>query len=225
MSRPTYAKTFNNFEGNGGSSSDSLLRQGWREQELAPVEENYIYISHLDEGYKFWRIPVTPEEISENMESNFGSTNALGRSAPVFTYSHSGPRTMTVNLTIPRDMMDDLNQTWSNSKLGYGEDYSDNLIKAIQAISLPKYNLSNKAVEPPLVAIRFGNDIFIKGVVSGGVSLTHKGPILSNNKRAVVDISFTVSEVDPYDSTTVFTNGSFRGVVATLRDGMGLNGK
>jgi adenylate cyclase class IV len=90
---------------------------------------------------------------------------------------------------------------------------------------VPKYNLNNKAVEPPLVAVRFDNDVFIKGVVNGSIGVVYKGPILANNKRALVDISFTVSEVDPFDASTVFTNGAFRGVVRTLKDGMGLNSK
>lgn len=187
------------------------------------IEDNYIYISHLDEGYKFWKIPVTPDEITDTMESSFQPTHALGRSAPVFTYSNSGPRTMSININLHRDLMDDINIGSSNSKLGEGEDYVDNLIKALQSISVPRYNLNNKAVEPPLVAIRLSDEIFIKGVVSGGVSVTHRLPILSNNKYAQISISFTISEVDPYDATTVFTNGSFRGVVATLRDNMGLN--
>lgn len=203
----------------------TILERGWSVNELAPFEDNYIYISHLDNDYKFWRIPVTPEEISESMESNFGSTTALGRSAPVFTYSHSGPRSMSITINLHRDMMDDINQGWSNSKLGYGEDYVDNLIKAIQAISVPKYNLSNKAVEPPLIAIRLSNEIFIKGVVNGSVGVTHKLPILSNNKYAQISLNFSINEVDPYDATTIFKNGSFRGVVATMKDRMGLNSK
>jgi hypothetical protein len=68
-----------------------------------------------------------------------------------------------------------------------------------------------------------GNTIFIKGVVSGGISVTHRGVILENNKYSEAEISFTISEVDPYDATTIFKNGSFRGVVATLRDKMGFN--
>lgn len=203
----------------------TILERGWSVSELAPFEDNYIYISHLDNDYKFWRIPVTPEEISESMESNFNSTTALGRSAPVFTYSHSGPRSMSITINLHRDMMDDINQGWSNAKLGYGEDYVDNLIRAIQAISVPRYNLSNKAVEPPLIAIRLSNEIFIKGVVSGSVGVTHKLPILSNNKYAQVSLNFSINEVDPYDATTVFKNGSFRGVVATMKDRMGLNSK
>lgn len=207
------------------TQDSAILERGWAETALAPFEDNYIYISHLDDKYQFWRIPVTPQEISENMESSFGSTSALGRSAPVFTYSSSGPRTMSITIDLHRDIMDDINQSWSNSKLGYGEDYVDNLIKALQAISVPKYNLNNKAVEPPLVAIRLSNEIFIKGVVNGGISVTHKLPILSNNKYARVSVSFTINEVDPYDATTVFRNGSFRGHVATMRNNMGFNSK
>jgi hypothetical protein len=85
---------------------------------------------------------------------------------------------------------------------------------------VPKYNLSNKAIEPPLVAVRLGREVFIKGVVTSSISVTYKKPILSNEKYAVLGISFTISEVDPYDSTTVFQNGSFRGLTATLRSGM-----
>jgi hypothetical protein len=92
--------------------------------------------------------------------------------------------------------------------------------KALQAIAVPKYNLSNKAIEPPLVAVRLGREVFIKGIVDGGVRVTYKKPILVDEKYAIVGISFTVSEVDPYDASTVFQNGSFRGLTATLRKGM-----
>lgn len=226
MGRASLQRTnLDSAPGNSSRNNDARAAAGYKASELAPIEDNYIYISHLDKNYRFWRIPSTPAELSDNFNSSFQSTTALGRSAPVFTYSNSGPRTVNISISLHRDLMDDMNQSWSNSKLGYGEDYIDNLIKALQSIAVPKYNLNNKAVEPPLVAVRFDNDVFIKGVVSGSIAVTYKGPILSNNKRALVDISFTVSEVDPFDASTVFTNGAFRGVVRTLRDGMGLNSK
>ena len=219
-------RVINNGSQSGLTYRDSqLAKTGYKHSELAPVEDNYIYISHLDKDYRFWRIPSTPAELSDNFNSSFQQATALGRSAPVFTYSNSGPRTVNISISLHRDLMDDLNKSWSNSTLGYGEDYIDNLIRALQSIAVPRYNLNNKAVEPPLVAVRFDNDIFIKGVVNGSIAVTYKGPILANNKRALVDISFTVSEVDPFDASTVFTNGAFRGVVRTLRDGMGLNSK
>lgn len=186
------------------------------------LPDNYLYISHLDEEFKFWQLPCTPETISDSMASTFNETSALGRSAPVFTYSKSGPRTVQISLKFHRDMMDALNVGVSNSDLKLGEDYVDNLIKALQAIAVPKYNLSNKAVEPPLVALRLSQEVFIKGVVTSAIGLEYALPILSNGKYAQVSLSFTISEVDPYDATTVFQNGSFRGVVKTLKDGMNI---
>jgi hypothetical protein len=166
-------------------------------------------------------LPGYPEKVTDQMQSSFQENSALGRSAPVYTFSNSGPRTVQINLSFHRDMFEDINRfLHPNDEAKTGEDLAEQFIHAVQAIAVPKYNLSNKAIEPPLVAIRLGREVFIKGIVSGGVSVTYGKPILSNEKYAIVDISFTVSEVDPYDASTVFKNGSFRGLTATLRNGM-----
>jgi len=183
------------------------------------LTDSYIYISHLDEGLQYWRIPTLPDSISDNMSVSFPSTPAMGRSAPVFTYSNSGPRTLQVAINLHRDMMNDINMNWSNAKLGYGEDYVDNFIHALMSIAVPKYNLNNKAIEPALVAARFGKECFIKGVVSGSVGVVYELPILENDRYASIKISFSISEVDPYDSKSIYTNGSFRGEVRTFREG------
>ena len=182
-----------------------------------PFPDNYLYISHLDDGLRFWRIPCWPDTISDSMSSTFQPTTALGRSAPVYTFSNAGPRTVQISIALHRDIMDDINVGVSNSELLLGEDYIDNLINALRAISVPKYNLSNKAVEPPLVALRLGREIFIKGVVTGAIGLDFQKPILANDRYAQVTLSLTISEVDPYDATTVYQNGGFRGVVQTFR--------
>lgn len=177
----------------------------------------YLYISHLDEGYQYWQLPGYPDEVTDHMESTFQATTALGRSAPVYTFSSAGPRTIAINLNFHRDMFEEMP---SNVVPKDGEDKAESFIHALQAIAVPKYNLSNKAIEPPLVAIRLGKEVFIKGVVTSGISITYGKPILVNEKYATLKVSFTVSEVDPYDSTTIFQNGSFRGLTATLRQGM-----
>ena len=156
------------------------------------------------------------------MASNFKENSALGRSAPVMTFGNAGPRTVNFSFKLHRDMMDDVNEGYSNSPLqGEGEDYIENLLHALQAIAVPKYNLNNKFIEPPMVAIRLGDELFIKGVVSQNIQVTYQKPILSNNKYAMMSLGLTITEVDPYDATTVYSNGSFRGVVQTLRHGMG----
>lgn len=177
----------------------------------------YLYISHLDEGFQYWQLPGYPDEVTDQMNSNFTQTTALGRSAPVYTFSNAGPRTIQISLNFHRDMFEEMP---SNVAPRDGEDKAESFIHALQAIAVPKYNLSNKAIEPPLVAVRLGREVFIKGVVTSGISITYKKPILSDEKYAGISISFTVSEVDPYDATTVYQNGSFRGLTATLRQGM-----
>lgn len=180
------------------------------------VPDNYIYISHLDKGHQFWWLPFYPDTISDSMQSDFQTSQALGRSAPVYTFSNSGPREVQIQLNMHRDFMNDVNMGRSNVILKNGEDYFESLLRALQSIAVPKYNLTNKAVEPPLVGLRISNQVFIKGVVTGGVAITYKKPILYNDKYAAAELSLKVSEVDPYDATSVYKNGSFRGEVSTF---------
>lgn len=185
------------------------------------LTNNYIYISHMDDGFKYWRLPTEPDSISDQMGSTFQATSALGRSAPIYTYSGSGPRSVQVTLNIHRDMMDDINMGNVTPTFRDGEDYIDSLIRALQAIALPRYTEQNNIVEPPIVAVRFGNEIFIRGIVDSGINVQYTKPILNNDKYAQVQVSFDIKEIDPYDAPTVFKNGSFRGLVATMRKGMG----
>jgi hypothetical protein len=185
------------------------------------LTNNYIYISHMDDGFKYWRLPTEPETLADQMPSTFQATSALGRSAPIFTYSGSGPRTVQIALDIHRDMMDDINMGNVSPTFATGDDYIDSLVKALQAISLPRYTEKNNIVEPPIVAVRFGNEVFVRGIVDSGVSVSYQRPILSNDKYARVSVSFDIKEIDPYDAPTMFKNGSFRGLVATMKKGMG----
>ena len=177
---------------------------------------NYIYLYHTD---KFIIIPEYPESITDNMGSSFNQTTALSRSAPVFTYANSGPRSVTFSLELHRDMVNDLNITAGNTNLksnvvSQTDDYVDILIKELQSIALPRYNVNNRAVVPPRVAVRFGNELFISGVVTSTITCTYGKPILSNGKYAKVSIGFTISEYDPYDATLVSQLGSFRGITS-----------
>lgn len=187
------------------------------------LPECYIYLYHTDE---YFILPQYPSTIADTLESNFSSQNALARTAPVFSYNNSGPRSIDCTLELHRDMMNDINSIGSNVKFNsgsdiiyeIGDDYIDVLIKKLQSIALPRYSSENKLVDPPQVAIRFGDDVFIKGVVaSGGVSVTYELPLLRNNKYAQVKISFRVSETQPYDADSVGLLGSYRGLSSSLK--------
>lgn len=177
--------------------------------------DNYLYMYHID---KFVLLPTYPEELSDQLAASFNSTSPLSRSAPVFTYSYSGPRTIQVSLALHRDMMTQINYGTSNLTdiIELGDDYIDTLVKQLQAIALPKYSNTTKMVDPPMIAVRFGQEIYIKGIVNGGITVRYHGPIGEDNKYKQVDVSFTVSEVDPYDADTILSVGSFRGLNKTL---------
>lgn len=192
------------------------------------LPENYIYLYHTDE---YFILPQYPEQISDSQSSTFASQNALARTSPIYSYSYSGPRTVQVSLQLHRDMMNDVNTTGSNVKIkgadnsiitSITDDYVDILIKKLQAIALPRYDSGNKSVDPPRVAVRFGDEIFIKGVVQGGVTTTYSGPLLSDNKRAIVGINFTVYETSPFDAESVGQLGSFRDVTSGLKNKLGV---
>ena len=175
--------------------------------------ENYIYLYHLD---KFVIIPTYPDSFQDSLKSSFAQNTPLSRSAPIFSYQNSGPRDVQINLSLHRDMMQMMNYKRSNLNVEIGDDYVDTIIKQLQACALPSYKIAAKMVNPPSVAVRFGNEIFIKGIINGGVTVTYKTPLLENNKYALVDISFTVTETDPYDAETVANLGSFRGLNSTI---------
>lgn len=175
--------------------------------------ENYIYMYHVKQ---FIVIPTYPDSLSDSLDVNFNPSTLMSRSAPIYSYSNSGPRQVSVSLQLHRDLMTSVNKDVSNIPVTVNEDYVDVLIKQIQAIALPVYNATEKIVDPPQVAVRFGNDIFIKGIVQGAVSVDYETPILEGNKYAQVKLQFTVVEVDPYDAPQVMSSGSFRGFDASL---------
>lgn len=173
--------------------------------------DNYIYLYHTD---TLIAIPTYPDQIQDSMSAQFSQTSPLSRSAPIYSYVNSGPRTFQVTLNLHRDMMNSINV--AASKLNVpdieSEDYVDIMLNQLSASVLPKYAASEKMVDPPIVAVRFGADFFCKGVISGAISKDYSGPILRNDKYALITVSFTLCEIDPYDAEFVMTAGGFRGL-------------
>ena len=220
--------------------------------------DNYIYVYHTS---TLIILPTFPETITDQVNTSYSPTNIMGRSAPIYSYSNSGPRTIDVSLKLHRDMMNEINtSSYSTSNVNTGmmmfhndqeiqkklqrKDYVDIMIRELQAIAFPNYQTAEKMVNPPLVAVRFGDEIFCKGIVEGGVQVSYSGPIIANplynekgepeyekiilngieqnrrkvgkGKYALVDVSFRVHEIDPYSADIIAQVGSFRGIDRTL---------
>lgn len=180
--------------------------------------DNYVYLYHTD---TLIALPMYPDSIQDGTDISYSAQHPLSRSAPIYSFQHSGPRSFQVTLPLHRDMMNQINTAASNLGVpNMGEDdYVDIMIKQLQSMAYPTYGEAEKMISPPMVAVRFGNDIFCKGVVTGSVGIVYSGPILVTNKYALVTVSFTISEVDPYDAITVMNVGGFRGLRTTLSGG------
>lgn len=189
--------------------------------------ENYVYIYQLN---KYVIIPTFPDQIADKLGSTFSSTNILSRTAPIYSYSNSGPRTIQFDIALHRDLMTQINYRNKAflADVELGDDYVDTLIRYLQAMALPSYKVSQvtsavsqgKIVNPPVVAVRFGNEVFIKGIVNGDVAVTYSGPIGKDNKYQQVAISFSVTETDPQDANSIVKWGSFRGLETVLTKGL-----
>lgn len=183
---------------------------------------NFIYLFHTDE---WLLLPEYPDSVSDSLSSNFQQTSALSRTAPYFTWSNSGPRRVQIQLNLHRDMLYDLNFNISNFRINVDEDYVDVLVRKLQAIALPRYDASSKGVVPPMVALRLGKEIFIKGVVVGNVAIVYQKPIRDDDKYAQVTLNFEVYETDAFDATSVARQGSFRGITRVFEEGLFTSGR
>ncbi|MCM1323007.1 MAG: hypothetical protein NC218_02375 [Acetobacter sp.] len=188
----------------------------------------YIYIYHL--GLKF-DLPVLPETITDSLSLDFQQQAVIGRSAPHITFTSAGPRKVNVNLKLHRQLFAIENQQIDNqTDKGYimmpdpvsgkqtkvdAVDAADVLINALLALSVPKYLDGVKAIVPPSVLVRYGNEAWVRGV-PGGVTKTSSGPWLKNGKQAEVQISFDVTETAPFSAQYTAQHGMARGLSTTL---------
>lgn len=191
---------------------------------LMPDPECYIFLHHVKnikgtDGVLIL-LPSYADGVNDTISAHFSENTPLSRSSPIYSYTGSGPRSLQVAFDLHRDMMWQLNYQQSNLPINNtdGDDYVDIMAREIQAAALPSYSVTEKMVNPPLVSLKLGNDIFIKGVVTSGVGVTYGYPILANKKYATVKITFNIAEVVPYSADDVIRMGSYRGLSTTLGD-------
>lgn len=168
--------------------------------------DNYIYFHHLG---KTITIPVDPESVADSMSANWASSTPLSRSAPIYSYQNSGPRSVQFSFKLHRDLVKQFNPDW-------GEDPVDELITNLEACVLPTYKETGKIVNPPVISVKLRDEIYIKGTISS-VSKNFQLPIIyyanatnPGYKYAVVDINFSVNEVTPQDASIISSYGGFR---------------
>lgn len=188
----------------------------------------YIYIYHL--GLRF-DLPVLPDQITDTLSIHFEEVQVLGRSAPHITFGSAGPRSVNANIKLHRQLFALENaEINEQTKKGYvmmpnpvtgvrekvlADDAADLLINALLSLSVPKYLDGAKAIVPPSLLLRYGNEMCIRGVPEG-VTKTSSGPWLKNGKQAEVTIAFNIKEVEPSSAQHTAQYGMMRGLSTTL---------
>lgn len=163
--------------------------------------DNYVIFHHTG---KRIIIPVDPETIADNMGASFASSTPLSRSAPIFSYQNSGPRSVQVSFTLHRDLCNQFNPG--------AEDSVEELITNLDQMVLPDYNAAGKIVNPPVVSLKIRDEVFIKGIVRN-VSHTYNIPIIKYGdkfKYAVVSLQFSIEEITPFSASIIPKVGQFR---------------
>ena len=186
--------------------------------------DSYIYIYHL--GLKF-NLPTLPDSLTDTMPIDFSTQPVLARSAPQVSWSSAGPRSTQITIPIHRHIfamendfktflpLDKLQQYGVDPESVKKYDAADLLINALISLSLPKYSDAEKAITPPTVLVRYGNEFCIRGVPSS-VTKTSTGPWLKSGKMAMVNLQFTITEVEPYSAEYALQAGSLRGISTDL---------
>ena len=110
--------------------------------------DNYLFLYHTK---TLIALPLFPDTIQDSMVTTYTPNTPMSRSAPIYSYSSSGPRSLSVELPLHRDMMNSINidnKSMFSAKIDSlsSDDYVDIMINQLQSMALPKYASSEKMV-------------------------------------------------------------------------------
>lgn len=162
-------------------------------------------------------LPMTPPQVSDSNSANYAQQTILSRSAPVYSYISTGPRTISVSIKVHREMMD--NMDYSSYNLGSADYKSLDTIRkergslevltdCLQLIVTPTYTNSTMVI-PPKITLKLEN-LKITGIVRS-LQSTWELPVV-NDEYSVVTHNLSIEEIDPYDSSSILRLGGYRGL-------------
>ena len=124
-------------------------------------------------------IPCYPKSVSDSLQVQFNSDSLFTSTEPYFVFHHSGPRTIQVGFQFHREMR------------GIDNDgYIDTIVNALKASVYPV----NDGWMGSEIILIVGNDVYIRGIISGSVGVSYSGPII-DGKYNVIDVNFSIEEV------------------------------
>lgn len=134
--------------------------------------------------------PVTPQNISENINANFTQQDIVGASVPRIVYTSTAAKTISLSL---QNLTEDYVASGFKSLLSY--------VRALQALTYPTYS-SSGVVNPPNMTLVLGNrsmSVVCTNVSVSWGSLVREQNILSCN----IDLSFLRVRDEVPGATTI----------------------
>ena len=146
-----------------------------------------------------FNMPCYPTSLSDSASVTYSPHTIFGTTQPYMNYVNSGPRTVSASFSLHREMCGESPATLM------GTSKVDNIIKAIEASMYPADNNGIEGVKSSLLV---GKQLYISGVINGGISVSYSGPII-DGKYNVCDFSFTITEV--YNKSIFFKDKRAKG--------------
>lgn len=169
-----YSTSYN--VGSGESSYDKLTNVSNNSSVSALFAQTTGYYAH--------RLPVFPENISDGYSANWAQQEVIGRTSPLFSYTSTGFRTVSFDLTFHRELVFDnekyqsfkgLSKSKRNSSYTPIEEIEE-ILNALKLACYPIY--ASNGLVSPVIFFRFGQ-FTCKGYMES-VSYSWEPPIIDD---------------------------------------------
>lgn len=161
------------------------------------------YIHNHSTGATYY-LPY-PDTLNDSMAVSYTPVTILSRSAPVYVWTNSGPRTVSVEFNLHRDMDNDSVIIGLTKRQFTVNKFLDE----IQSLSLPSYSNSG-VITAPQISMRIGSKCFITGVLTSAPQVNYNKPLNKDGEYQQATVSLAISEVGAYDADIVRSVGNYR---------------
>lgn len=180
------ASVFNEFSARAGLSAGQRVvpetNDNFFHMFNIPWGEITLYSSFGDEI----NVPVYPEQVEDGVGADYAQMpDLIYQYEPWLVYQSSGPRTVTYDFHMHRDM-------WTGD---HSDGKCNELIRTCEAQCYAKYQGSS--VQTPIVSLYIAGKELITGIMLS-TKTSWSGPILNDGWYAEVTLSISITEVSRY---------------------------
>ena len=143
----------------------------------------FIAVDFGNQRYASYNLPVYPEDITFNFQTNYEDANIIGRPGKISAYTGTDDIKTSFQLHLHRELV-----TYNNELKDVNE--IDYIISLIQAAAYPLINPGN-GLFAPITTYKFGDTLMVGK--QNSVSVKYSGPKINGSyMEAILNVSFTI---------------------------------